>query len=118
MVRITNAFPMRDWHVKHMQDTIIKYLKGLPENASRYERKLYKKYGGIAKERKRIRYDLKQGATNNDLMLFLKMIKKDPSYTELRNNDGFEVRLNELESHFLPIDPESRTSLAFMFSKL
>ena len=26
-----NLFPMRDWHVKHMQDTIIKYLTGLPE---------------------------------------------------------------------------------------
>lgn len=95
---------MRDWHIKHMQDTIIKYLKGLPANASRYERKLYRKYGGITKERKRIHYDLKQGATSNDLMLFLKMIRKDPSFSELRNNDAFEDRLNELESHFLPIE--------------
>jgi len=95
---------MRDWHIKHMQDTIIKYLKGLPENASRHERKVYKKYGGVTKERKRIRYDLNQGATNNDLMLFLKMIRKDPSFSELRDNNAFEERLNELESHFLPIE--------------
>jgi hypothetical protein len=27
---------MRDWHVKHMQDTIIKYLTGLSENATRW----------------------------------------------------------------------------------
>ena len=33
-----NLFPMRDWHVKHMQGTIIKYLTGLPENASRWQK--------------------------------------------------------------------------------
>jgi len=31
------------------------------------------------------------------------MIKKDPSLSELRNDDAFEDRLNELESQFLPI---------------
>ena len=29
-------------NTKHMQDTIIKYLKGLPEGATRYQRKIYK----------------------------------------------------------------------------
>lgn len=38
---------MRYWHVKHMQDTVIKYLKGLPDDASRFDKKLYNRYSGI-----------------------------------------------------------------------
>jgi hypothetical protein len=87
-----------------MQDTVVMYLTGLPEDASGYKRKIHRKYGGITKIRKRICYDMKQGATTNDLMLFLKMIKKDPLFSELRDNEGFDDRLNELESFFLPID--------------
>lgn len=95
---------MKDWHLKHMQDTVVKYLTGLPEDASRFQRKLHKKYGGIIRVRKRIEYDMKQGATINDLMLFLKVVKKGSSFSELRTNEEFKDRLNELESYFLPID--------------
>ena len=56
-----NLFPMRDWHVKHMQDTIVKYLTGLSENASRWQRRLDKKYGNLVQVTKRINYDLKHG---------------------------------------------------------
>lgn len=87
-----------------MQDTVIMYLTGLPEDASGFQRKLYRKYGGITKVRRRIEYDLKQGATDNDLMSFLKTVKKDPFFSELRNNEGFDDRLNEVESYFLPIN--------------
>ena len=87
-----------------MQDTVVMYLAGLSEDATRFQKRFYKKYGGITKVRRRIEYDIKQGATNKDLMLFLRMIKKDPSFIQLRNNDSFEYRLNELESYFLPID--------------
>lgn len=80
------------------------HLTGLPDDASRYQRKIHKKYGGITKVRRKIEYDLKQGATNNDLMLFLKIVKKDPLFSELRDNEGFDDRVNEIESYFLPIN--------------
>ena len=38
---------MRDWHVKHMQDTVIKYLTGLSEDASRWQKRLNKQYGNL-----------------------------------------------------------------------
>ena len=60
---------MRDWHVKHMQDTqdkVIKYLKG-PDDASRFDKKLYKKYSGITNVLNKLQYDLKHGATQVDL---------------------------------------------------
>ena len=96
----TNIFPMRYWHVKHMQDTVIKYLKGLPDDASRFDKKLYKRYSGITNVPNKLQYDLKHGATQVDLREFLTWIRKDESFSMLGNSNGFADRLNELESHF------------------
>ena len=43
-----NSFPLRDWHVKHMEQTVVRFVKGLSENATRWEVRLNKKYGKIA----------------------------------------------------------------------
>ena len=39
---------MREWHVEHMQKTIVKFVTELSENASSWQRKQYKKYNNIA----------------------------------------------------------------------
>jgi hypothetical protein len=91
---------MRDWHVKHMEQTIIKYIEGLPEGASRYQQKLHKKYGGIGKMCNMIEYDMKHGVTNEELLLFLRKIRTEPSYSELRKNDACLERLHEIELRF------------------
>ena len=91
---------MRYWHVKHMQDTVIKYLKGLPDDASRFDKKLYNRYSGITNVLNKLQYDLKHGATQVDLREFLASIRKDESFSMLGNSNGFADRLNELESHF------------------
>ena len=67
---------MREWHVKNMENTIIKYLTGLPENATRYQRMLHKRYGGLDKVCNRIRYDLKHGVKNEEIISFFDKIKK------------------------------------------
>ena len=89
---------MRDWHVKHMQETIIKYLTGLPENASRWQKKLNKKYGNLTQVTKRIQYDLKHGVERQEVVAFLTLIKIDQLYLELRNTSGFAYRLYHLEA--------------------
>lgn len=58
-----NLFPMRDWHVKHMQDTVIRYLTGLSEDASRWQKRMNKQYGNLTQVNKRIDYDIKHGDT-------------------------------------------------------
>ena len=107
-----NLFPMRDWHVKHMQDTIIKYLTGLPENASRWQKKLNKKYGNLTQVTKRIQYDLKHGVERQEVIAFLALIKTDQSYLELRQTIGFGDRLYSLESGFLNNDSKTDHSLS------
>lgn len=91
---------MRDWHVKHMQDTIVKCLTGLPENATRFQIKLNKKHGNMTQVIKRIDYDLKHGVERQEVITFLAMIKTDKSFSELRKTDGFEDKLYTLDSSF------------------
>jgi hypothetical protein len=43
---------MRDWHVKHMEQTLVKFITGLSQDASRWQIKLNKKYGTIDKYQK------------------------------------------------------------------
>ena len=101
---------MRDWHVKHMQDTILKYLTGLSENATRWQRKLDKKYGNLAQVIKRIDYDLKHGVEKQEVLAFLELIKTDQAYIELRKVEDFGYRLDTLETGFLNKDSSHSVS--------
>jgi hypothetical protein len=105
---------MRDWHVKHMQDTIVKYLTSLSENATRFQRRLDKKYGNLAQVTKRINYDLKHGVEKQEVLAFLELIKTDQSYSELRKANDFGYRLDSLEAGFLNRDSKPNHSLSFI----
>ena len=104
---------MRDRHVKHMQDTIVKYLTGLSENATRWQRRLDKKYGNLAQVTKRINYDLKHGVEKQEVLAFLELIKTDRSYIELRKANDFGYRFDSLESSLLNKDSKANHSLSF-----
>jgi hypothetical protein len=105
---IQNSFPMREWHVKHMEKTIIKFVTGLSVNASRWEKRQDKRYGKITNVCRQIGYDIKQGATIEQVLLLLQTIRNDSSFSSLRKNDGSMERLNELDKHFLPSKEEKR----------
>jgi hypothetical protein len=105
---------MRDWHVKHMQDTIVKYLTGLSEDASRWQKRLNKQYGNLAQVTKRIDYDLKHGIDKQEVLAFLELIKTDQSYIELRKANDFGYRLDSFEAGFLNKDSKANDSLSFV----
>ena len=105
---------MRDWHVKHMQDTIVKYLTGLSENATRWQRRLNKKYGNLAQVTKRINYDLKHGVEKQEVLSFLELIKTNQSYIELRKANDFGYRFDSLEAGFLNNHAKANDSLSFI----
>ena len=94
---------MRDWHVKHMEQTLIRFVRGLSENASRWEVKLNNKYGKIGGVRKRIDYDIKHGVTNQEVLTFLELIRTDSIYCDVRSPEGSMSRLNELQSCYKEI---------------
>jgi hypothetical protein len=104
---------MRDWHVKHMHDTVIRYLTGLSENATRWQRRLDKKYGNLAQVTKRINYDLKHGVEKQEVLVFLELIKTDQAYIELRKVNDFGYRLDTLEAGFLNKESKANHSSSF-----
>jgi hypothetical protein len=67
---------------------------------------IYRRYGKIANVCRQINYDIKhdikQGATNDQVLLFLQKIRNDSSFSILRAIDGSLDRLEELENEFLP----------------
>lgn len=91
---------MRQWHVEHMEKTVVKYVGGLAENATTWERKQHKRYGNLANICKQIDYDLKHGVTEEQLLLYLKGIRSNSTFAKVRKNAGAVERLDEVEGHY------------------
>jgi hypothetical protein len=97
---------MKEWHVKHMEQTIVRFVRGLSENATRWEVRLNKKYGKIGKVVKRIEYDVKHGVTNEQVASFLQLVRTDSIYLEVMACVGSTERLNELQSYYKELPTE------------
>ena len=96
-----NSFPMKEWHIEHMQKTVVKYVKGLSENATGWEKRNHKKYGGLANVCRQIEYDIKHGVTNEQVLTMFQKVRKDSSFSQLRKGNGSMERLAEVEGHFI-----------------
>lgn len=97
-----NSFPMREWHVKHMEKIIVKFVTGLSENATMWEKRQNKRYGRITNVCRQIGYDIKQGVTNEQVLLLLQQIRNDSSFSNLRMKESSMERLDAVEKHFMP----------------
>lgn len=85
-----------------MEKTVLRFLTGLSPNATAWEKRIHRRYGRIANICRQINYDIKQGATKDQVLLFLQKVRNDPSFAALRAINGSLDRLEELESEFLP----------------
>ncbi len=92
---------MRDWHVEHMQKTIVKFVTELSGSASSWQRKQYKKYNNIANVCKNIDYDIKHGVTDEDVLLFIDKVRNDSSYSDLQDNFGAMEKLEEVRRYVI-----------------
>lgn len=92
---------MRDWHVEHMQKTIVKFVTELSESASSWQRKQYKKYNTIANVCRNIDYDIRHGVTNEDVLSFIDKIRNDSSYSDLQDNHSSMEKLDEVRRYVL-----------------
>jgi hypothetical protein len=110
-----NSFPMRDWHVKHMERTLVKFVTGLSDDASNWERRMNKKYGRLTRVCKRIEYDIKHGVTNKQVYSFLQLIRTEPSFSEIRTHDGSMERLNEIQGYFTESPSYNRNESAWNY---
>jgi hypothetical protein len=100
---------MIDWHVKHLEKIILKFVKGLAENATSWEKRNNKRYGRINNVCRQINYDMKQGATYDHVLLLLQKIRNDSSFSILRDNPDSLERLGELEKYYQQQPIETKT---------
>jgi hypothetical protein len=96
---------MRQWHIEHMKKTIVKYVGGLAQDATSWERKQHKKYGSFANLCRQIDYDMKHGVTEEQVLLFIQSVRRNSSFAKLRKNDGALLRLEEVQGHYAAVRP-------------
>lgn len=97
---------MREWHIKHMEQTIVRFVRGLSENATRWEVRLDKKYGKISNVIKRVDYDVKHGVTNEQVVSFLQLVRTDSNYLEVMDCIGSLQRLDDLQAYYKESSPQ------------
>ena len=91
---------MKEWHVEHMEKIVVKYVKGLSENASGWEKRNHKKYGSLTHICRQIEYDIKHGATRDQVISMFYRVRNDSTFANLREGNGSMDRLDEVESRF------------------
>jgi hypothetical protein len=94
---IQNSYPLKKWHIENMEKTIIKYVKGLPVDATRWEIRKNKKYGKLSNIVRNINYDIKHGVTNEQVLEVFLRIRNEPLFLDLQNNIEAMNRLGDLE---------------------
>ena len=57
-----------------MEKTVVKFVTGLSSTASMWEKRQNKRYGRITSVCRQIGYDIKQGATNEQVLSLLQKI--------------------------------------------
>jgi ABC-type Mn2+/Zn2+ transport system ATPase subunit len=93
-----NNYPMRDWHFEHMQKTIVKYISGISDDATSFQKKMHRKYNGkIGYVRRNIDFDIKHGVTREEVIAFLDKVQNDSSFSDIRKSEGSEERIKELQ---------------------
>ena len=92
-----NNFAMKDWHLEHVEKVIVRYIKGISQTASSFEKRNFKKYSTTSSCAKQIEYDIKHGVTSQEVLGVMQKIRRDKSFSELRSNPETIQRLDELE---------------------
>lgn len=80
-----------------MEKLIIKYVTGLPVDASNWQKRMNKKYGKMSNIVKNINYDIKHGATKEQVISLFSRIRKEAFFHDLQINEESMDRLDNLE---------------------
>jgi len=97
-----NSFPMTEWHLEHMEKTVVKYVTGLSNNASMWEKRQHKRYGKISIICRQIEYDIKHGVSIEQVLMYIQKIRTHSTFLNLLKNEGSLKRLDEVQEHFSP----------------
>ena len=88
-------------HLEHVEKVILRYIKGLSDDASSFEKRNFKKYSNVASCSKQIEYDMKHGVTAEEVIAVMQKIRHDDSYSEFRQIREAVQRLDDLEQQLI-----------------
>src|SRR5918994_2364180 len=80
-----------------MLKLIMRYVIGLPVDASNWQKRMNKRYGKISNIVKNINYDIKHGADKEQVISLFSRIRKDSFFRDLQINKESMDRLDNLE---------------------
>lgn len=80
-----------------MEKLIIKYVTGLPFDASNWQKRMNKKYGKLSNIVKNINYDIKHGASKELVISLFSRIRNEAFFHDLQINEESMDRLDNLE---------------------
>ena len=92
-----NNFAMKDWHLEHVEKVIVRFVKGLPPDASSFERRNHRRYGTLVRCLKQIEYDMQHGVQRSEVIEILRKIRLAKEHKELRSEPEALMRLEALE---------------------
>ena len=96
-----NSYPMKEWHLENMKKIIVKYVTGLSENATSYQKRQHKKYGGnLANVHRNIDFDMRHGVEIQEVLVFLDKVRNAPEFSIIREIEGSIERLDMIKIHF------------------
>jgi hypothetical protein len=92
-----NNYAMKDWHLEHVEKVIVRFVKGIPPDASSFEKRNYKRYSSVSSCAKQIEYDIKHGVSIDEVLEVVRKIRHDKQFHNLQENPESLQRLDELQ---------------------
>lgn len=102
-----NNFPLKEWHYEHTKKMITKYLVGLSDNSTNWEKKHGKRLTSLPFICKQIEYDMKHGISLDEVTSVIQAIRIDSEFLHIRRLEGSLDRLATLEAHFIAFKKRS-----------
>lgn len=96
-----------------MEKLIVRYVTGLPADASNWQIRNNKKYGRLSNIIRNIKYDMKHGANMDQLLSLFSRIRKESFFHDLQLNKESMDRLDNLERE---VHKSQRTDRPIKFS--
>lgn len=102
-----NSFPLKEWHYEHTKKMITKYLIGLSDDSTNWEKKHGKRLTSLPFVCKQIEYDMKHGISLDEVTSVIRAIKIDSEFLHIRRLEGSLDRLAALEAYFIALKRRS-----------
>ncbi len=85
-----------------MEKTVTKFVTGLSEDATMWEKKQNTRYGKISIVCRQIEYDIKHGVTKEQVLEYIEKIRTHSGFLSVLKNEGSLNMLDQIKVHFAP----------------